>query len=208
MPYLNAYGPLSNSYPFFNAPRKELDEVLNEPVYAAPAKVFLHSSPACADMWEAARELIPVGKDKDFLIVYVPKGTGQPRMYADAFYGEYLASWIRDEQDCWKISTYTHPHQSRFRLFRKSPWLESFFTDDVFLEENATMTKTENNTVDQQLCQVCATDNANNTLLVEGVAECYYRVATRQDVEIAAGMRVMDGRNTTAKSLKEAIETH
>ena len=86
-------------------------------------------------MWEAARELIPGGKDKDFLIVYVPKGTGQPRMYADVFYGEYLASWIRDEQDCWKISNYTHPQQSRFRLFRKSPWLESFFTDDVFLEK-------------------------------------------------------------------------
>ena len=68
------------------------------------------------------------------------------------------------------------------------------------------MTKIENNTVDQQLCQVCETDNANDTLLVEGVSECYYRVATRQDIELAAGMRVMDGRNTTAERLKKAIE--
>ena len=133
--FLNAYCHKSKSYPFFNAPKAELDEVLDEPSYAAPAKVFLQSSPACADMWEAARELIPGGKDKDFLIVYVPKGTGQPRMYADSFYGEYLASWTRDEQDCWKISTYTNPQQSRFRLFRKSPWLESFFTYDVFLKK-------------------------------------------------------------------------
>ena len=70
------------------------------------------------------------------------------------------------------------------------------------------MTKTENDIADQQLCQLCATDNANNTLLVEGVSECYYRVATRQDVELAAGMRVMDGRNTTAENLKKAIEDH
>ena len=159
-------------------------------------------------MWEAARELIPGGKDKDFLIVYVPKGTGQPKMYADVFYGEHIASWARDEQDCWKITTYTHPQQSRFRLFRKSPWLESFFTDDVFLEENATMTKIENTEVDQQLCQLCETDNSNQTLLVEGVSECYYRVATRQDVELSAGMRVMDGRNTSAAALKKAIEDH
>ena len=64
------------------------------------------------------------------------------------------------------------------------------------------MTKNENNTVDQQLCQLCATDTSHNTLMVEGVSECYYRVATRQDVEIVAGMRVMDGRNTTAENLK------
>ena len=125
-------------------------------------------------------------------------------MYADAFYWEYLASWIKDEQDCWKTSTYTHPHQSRFRLFRKSPWLESFFTDDVFLEENSTMTNTENRDVDQQLCQLCETDNSNQTFLVEGVSECYYRVATRQDVELSAGMRVMDGRNTSAETLRKS----
>ena len=70
------------------------------------------------------------------------------------------------------------------------------------------MTKHENNTVDQQLCQLCATDHMHNTLMVEGVAECYYRVATRQDVEVAAGMRVMDGRNTTSKILKNTIEDH
>ena len=38
------------------------------------------------------------------------------------------------------------------------------------------------------------------------MSECYYRVATRQDVELAAGMRVMDDRNTTARILKKAIE--
>ena len=72
-------------------------------------------------MWEAARELIPVGKDKDFLIVYLPKGTGQPRMYADTFYGGYLASWVQDDSKNWKLSDYTNPEQHRFRLFRKSP---------------------------------------------------------------------------------------
>ena len=33
-------------------------------------------------------------------------------------------------------------------------------------------------------------------------------MATRQDVELAAGMRVMDGRNTSAADLKKAIENH
>ena len=98
--FLSAYTHMSKSYPFFNASRAELDEVREEPPHAASAKVFLQPSPACTDMWEAAREIIPGGKDKDFLIVYVPKGTGQPRMHADVFYGEYIASWIRDEQDC------------------------------------------------------------------------------------------------------------
>ena len=70
----------------------------------------LRLAPICG-----ARELIPGGKDKDFLIVYVPKGTGQPRMYADAFYGEYLASWIRDEQDCWKSQT-THIMKHKQRI--------------------------------------------------------------------------------------------
>ena len=70
------------------------------------------------------------------------------------------------------------------------------------------MTKHENNTVDKQLCQLCATDTSTTTLMVEGVSECFYRTATRQDVEIAAGMRAMDGRNTTAEELKTSIENH
>ena len=73
-----------------------------------------------------------------------------------------------------------------------------------FFEENSSMTKTENADVDQQLCQLCETDSSNQTLLVEGVSECYYRVATRQDVELSAGMRVMDGRNTSAETLKKS----
>ena len=54
--FLNTYAHMSNSYPFFNAPEREPEDVLDEPAYASPANVFLHSSPACADMWEAARE--------------------------------------------------------------------------------------------------------------------------------------------------------
>ena len=129
-------------------------------------------------------------------------------MYADAFYGDHIASWARDEQDCCKTADYTHPQQSRFRLFRKSPWIESFFTDDIFLEENATMAKHENNTVDKQLCQLCATNTSNNTIMVEGISECYYRTATRQDVEITAGMRVMDGRNNPAEQLRKTRRNH
>ena len=34
---------------------------------------YLQKLPVCSDTWEAARELIPGGKDKDFLIVYLPK---------------------------------------------------------------------------------------------------------------------------------------
>ena len=91
--FLNTFAHSSNSYPFFNAPETgSVDEVRDEPSYAMSAKAYLHPSPACSDMWEAARELILGGKDKDFLIVYLPKGTGQPRMYSDSFYGEYLAS--------------------------------------------------------------------------------------------------------------------
>ena len=70
---------------FVNAQKVDLDEGKDESAYALSAKAYLQPSPACADMWEAARELIPGGKDKDFLIVFVPKGTGQPKMYADAF---------------------------------------------------------------------------------------------------------------------------
>ena len=125
--FLNAYQHKSDSYPFFNAPPADLDEAMEEPSYAAPAKVFLQTSPACADMWEAARELIPSGKDKDFLIVYVPKGTGQPRMYADSFYGEYIASWSRGDDHNWMLSIYTHPEQHRFRRFRNETWAETLF---------------------------------------------------------------------------------
>ena len=125
--FLNAHFHRTESYPFFNAPDADEKEVLEERQYASSAKVFLQPSPACADMWKEARELIPRGMDKDFLIVYVPKGTGQPKMYSDTFYGEHIASWARDEQDSWKITNYTHPQQSRFRLFRKSPWVNSLF---------------------------------------------------------------------------------
>ena len=121
--------------------------------------------------------------------------------YVDAFCGEYLASLVQDGSNNWKLSDYTNPEQHRFRLFRKSPWTESFFTDDIFLEENATMSKHEHNTVDKQLCQLCATDTSTTTLMVEGISECYYWTATRQDVEIWAGIRVMDGRNSTTEQL-------
>ena len=77
--------------------------------YAEATKVFLQRSPDNTDMWDAARHLIPHGKENDFLIVYLPKGTGQPRMYADAFYGEYIASWSRDDDHDWALSDYTHP---------------------------------------------------------------------------------------------------
>ena len=86
--FLNAHFHRTESYPFFNAPDADEKEVLEERQYASSAKVFLQPSPACADMWKEARELIPRGRDKDFLIVYVPKGTGQPKMYADTFYVE------------------------------------------------------------------------------------------------------------------------
>ena len=72
------------------------DENKAESEYAFAAKVYLHESPVWSDMWGAARELIPGGKDKDVLIVYLPKGTGQPRMHADAFIGKYLASGVQD----------------------------------------------------------------------------------------------------------------
>ena len=91
--FLNAHFHRTESYPFFNALVADQKEVLDERQYASSAKVFLQPSPACADMWKEARELIPRGTDKDFLIVYVPKGTGQPKMYADTFYGEHIASW-------------------------------------------------------------------------------------------------------------------
>ena len=144
-------------------------------------------------MWDAVNDLIPRGKENESVIVYLPKGTGQPRMYADTFYGEYIASWSRDDDHNWALSTYTHPEQHRFRLFRKSPWAETFFSDDIFLDENATMSKSENTTVNHQLCQLCASDPMEQNFMVEGVSECYDRAATRQDVEVTAGIRIMDG---------------
>ena len=48
--------------------------------YAQAVKVCLQQSPDNTDMWDAAHDLSPPGKDKDSLIVYLPKGTGQARM--------------------------------------------------------------------------------------------------------------------------------
>ena len=69
--FLNAHFQRAESYPFFKVPEANADEVLDEQKGALSAKVFLHPSPACADMWREARELIPKGTEKEFLIMYV-----------------------------------------------------------------------------------------------------------------------------------------
>ena len=44
--------------------------------------------------------------------------------------------------------------------------------------------------------------------MVEGVSECYYRVATRQDAEVTAGIRIMDGCGTNTETLRSKVEEH
>ena len=85
--FLHGYSQTPSNYVFWKPEVTEAKPEEPEGIQenAQAAKVFLQQSPESSDMWEAARELIPTGKDKDFLIVYVPEGTGQPRMYADAF---------------------------------------------------------------------------------------------------------------------------
>ena len=93
-------------------------------------------------------------------------------MYADAFRGEYLASWTRDDSSNWTLSDYTNPEQHRFRLFRKSLWTETFFSDDIFLEENCNHDESGKHRGEQTALPTVRHRHMDTTLMVEGVSEC------------------------------------
>ena len=125
------------------------------------------------DSDDAVNDVIPRRMEDEFVIVHLHKGTGQPRMYADTFYSDYIASWSRDDDHNWALSTYAHPEQHRLRQFRKSSWVDFYFSDVIVLDENATMNKSETTTVDHQPCQFWATDTMKQHFMVESVSECY-----------------------------------
>ena len=63
--FLHGYAQSPSNYASWRSPEPNADNIddnQTEPEYAQAAKVFLQHSPVCPDMWEAARELIPVGK--------------------------------------------------------------------------------------------------------------------------------------------------
>ena len=54
-------------------------------------KFYLHRAALTNDLWDAAEELIPKHKEKNFCILYLPLGTGQQKMCADCFFMESIS---------------------------------------------------------------------------------------------------------------------
>ena len=132
-------------------------EDLNNTGVLQSVRVWTDKTDGNADAWEAAiRHFNKISTSSCFLME-IDKGCLQPSIFDDSIFGEYIGSFVQNAVGNWEPAVKTNVSQNRCRVFRKSPWWDLSCDDDVWLREQATLSRAQNSYVDAQLEQVQST---------------------------------------------------
>ena len=143
-------------------------EGLNSTGVLQSVRVWTEKTDHNADTWEVAiRHFNKVNVSSCFLME-IDKGCLQPSVFDDSIFGEYVGSLVKNAAGVLELAVKTNVSQNRCRVFGVSPWCDLSCDDDVWLHEQATMNRTQNSFVYEQLAQIPllfrrSQDNADTT---------------------------------------------